>query len=80
MFSERGVYVRKLILGITWQALGFLGAVIILCFAASHQWDYNGITGILGSLLGLQLLLPLIACLLLFILGLLLCLKSIRDK
>lgn len=71
---------RKLILGITWQVLGFLGAIIILCFAAPHQWDYNGITGILGSLLGLQLILPLIACLLLFILGLWLCFKSIRGQ
>ena len=45
---------KKLIFGLTWQILGFLGAIIILCSAAPHQWDYNGITGIVGSLLGLR--------------------------
>ena len=33
--------------------MGFLGSIIILCSAAPYQWDYNGITGILGSLLGI---------------------------
>lgn len=51
---------KKLMFGISWQTLGFLGAIIILCSAALHQWDYNGITGIMGSLLGLELMIPFI--------------------
>ena len=51
---------KKMILGIVWQLMGFLGSIIILCSAAPYQWDYNGITGILGSLLGLDLIIPLI--------------------
>ena len=43
---------KKMILGIAWQLMGFIGAIVILCSAAPHSWDYNGITGILGSLLG----------------------------
>lgn len=53
---------KKMILGIVWQLMGFLGSIIILCSAAPYQWDYNGITGILASLLGLDLIIPLIIC------------------
>ena len=53
---------KKMILGIVWQLMGFLGSIIILCSAAPYQWNYNGITGILGSLLGLDLIIPLIIC------------------
>lgn len=70
----------KLLLGIAWQTMGFLGSILILCFAAPHRWDYNGITGILGSLLGLQLMIPFIACILLFILGVVFCFKGIDEK
>ena len=57
---------KKMILGIVWQLMGFLGSIIILCSAAPYQWDYNGITGILGSLLGLDLIIPLIICIIFF--------------
>ena len=71
---------KKLILGSVWQVLGFLGAIIILCSAAPHQWDYNGVTGILGSLLGLQLIPPLIVCIALFVIGAIICFKAIQEK
>ena len=58
---------KKMILGIVWQLMGFLGSIIILCSAAPYQWDYNGITGILASLLGLDLIIPLIICIIFFI-------------
>ena len=58
---------KKMILGIVWQLMGFLGSIIILCSAAPYQWDYNGITGILGSLLGLDLIIPLVICIIFFI-------------
>lgn len=71
---------KKLLLGIAWQTLGFLGAIIILCSAASHQWDYHGITGIVGSLFGLQLIVPFVVCLVLFVLGLILTYKGLKEK
>ena len=64
-----------MILGIAWQLMGFLGSIAILCSATLHQWDYNGITGVLGSLLGLDLIIPFIACITLFICGLVVCFK-----
>lgn len=66
-----------MILGIAWQLMGFLGSIAILCSAAVHQWDYNGITGVLGSLLGLDLIIPFIVCITLFICGLVVCFKVI---
>lgn len=74
---------KKLILGIAWQIMGFLGAIIILCSAAPHQWNYggyNGITGIIGVLLGLELMIPFIVCVALFIIGGVFCYKEIQEK
>lgn len=72
--------VKKMILGIAWQLMGFLGSIAILCSATLHQWDYNGITGVLGSLLGLDLIIPFIVCITLFIYGLVVCFKVIGEE
>lgn len=65
---------KKFILGIVWQMMGFLGAVVVICTAALNgPWDYNGITGLLGALLGTRLIWPLSVCILLFLLGIFLC-------
>lgn len=69
-----------MILGIAWQLMGFLGSIAILSSATLHQWDYNGITGILGSLLGLDLIIPFIVCITLFICGLVVCFKVIGEE
>ena len=71
---------KKMILGIAWQLMGFLGSIAILCSATLHQWDYNGITGVLGSLLGLDLITPFIVCITLFICGLVACFKVIGEE
>lgn len=68
-----------MILGIAWQLMGFLGSIAILCSATLHQWDYNGITGVLGSLLGLDLIIPFIVCITLFICGLVVCFEVIGE-
>lgn len=71
---------KKMILGIAWQLMGFLGSIAILCSVTLHQWDYNGITGVLGSLLGLDLIIPFIVCITLFICGLVVCFKVIGEE
>lgn len=71
---------KKLMFGISWKTLGFLGAIIILCSAALHQWDYNGITGIMGSLLGLELMIPFIVSIAFFVVGCVFCYKGMREK
>lgn len=71
---------KKMILGVVWQLMGFLGSIAILCSATLHQCNYNGITGVLGSLLGLELIIPFIICLTLFICGLVVCFKVIGEE
>lgn len=70
---------KKMILGIAWQLMGFLGSIAILCSATFNQCNYNGITGVLGSLLGLELIIPFIICLTLFICGLVVCFREIGE-
>lgn len=69
-----------MILGVVWQLMGFLGSIAILCSASIHQMNYNGITGILGSLLGLDLIIPFIVCITVFICGLVVCFKVIGEE
>ena len=71
---------KKMILGVVWQLMGFLGSIAILCSATLHQCNYNGITGVLGSLLGLELIIPFIICLTLFICGLVVCFREIGEE
>lgn len=71
---------KKMILGVVWQLMGFLGSIAILCSATLHQCNYNGITGVLGSLLGLELIIPFIICLTLLICGLVVCFKVIGEE
>lgn len=72
---------KKFILGVAWQCIGFLGAVMLVIAAASAGlWDYNGITGLLGALLGTRLIWPLAGCILIFVLGGLLCLQTFRAE
>ena len=71
---------KKMILGVVWQLMGFLGSIAILCSATLHQCNYNGITGVLGSLLGLELIIPFIICLTLFICGLVVFFKVIEEE
>lgn len=71
---------KKMILGIVWQLMGFLGSIAILCSTSIYQMNYSGITGILGSLLGLDLIIPFIVCITLFICGLVVCFKVIGEE
>jgi len=60
---------KKLITGLAWQAMGLLGAIMCICEATQHNWNYNGISGVWGSLLGTRLMLPLVVCVVLFVAG-----------
>ena len=71
---------KKMILGIVWQLMGFLCSIIILCSSGPFQWDFKVITGILGSFLGLDLIIPLIICIIFFICGAVVCFKAIGEK
>ncbi len=60
---------KKLILGLAWQAMGLFGTIMCVCEAEQHNWTYNGIAGIRSNLLGTGLMLPLVVCVILFVAG-----------
>ena len=71
---------KKLITGLAWQAMGLLGAIMCICEAAQHNWDYLGITGTLGSLMGTGLILPVLVCVAMFIAGSVFVIREIWEK
>ncbi len=71
---------KKLITGLAWQAMGFLGAVLLVCTATIEgPWDYNGITGLPGALLGTNLVIPLLVCGVLFVVGSVYCYQAFQE-
>ena len=71
---------KKLILGISWQIMGFLGSIIILCSAALHDGNCNGFTNILDNLFGLSLIVPLFICIVLLVVGMVLSFAGTQKK
>ena len=71
---------KKMMLGLTWQVMGFLGSIIIICAAALQDETCNGFTDLLDSLFGLCLIVPLIVCVILFTVGVVLCLAESKEK
>lgn len=78
--GEEEKRMKKMVVGVVWQILGFIGAIAIVCTAAPHDWDYCGIEGLMGSLLGLNLLLPLLICIALFVLGVVFCFRRMKGE
>ena len=72
---------EKIVLGMAWQIMGFLGTISVLCITAfSEEWDYRGYTGIVGKLLGEGLMLPLIVFVIMFVVGVILYHKGSIEK
>ena len=71
---------KKMILGIAWQTLGFLGAITILCTAAHLPATYNGRGGTVAGLLVFDLMLPLIVCIVLFVAGIAFSFRGLQEK
>lgn len=59
---------------------GFIGVLIMVCISIYNQWDYNGITGLKGFLLGTQTMQFFILCCLISIIGILICVSEIYGK
>lgn len=51
---------KKMVCGVLLTVIGLVFSIFALAHASMHPWDYNGIDGLLGSLLGTQMLTPLI--------------------
>ena len=75
---------KKMILGLVLFVSGFFGTIALIAAAVLSPlspWDYNGITGFYGCVLGMQLQVPLAICIVIAVCGLALCWReSMRTK
>ncbi|KYG90082.1 hypothetical protein MHH70_09570 [Metasolibacillus sp. FSL H7-0170] len=60
---------KKMFFGSTILLCGTIGLISIIVLSVNNPWDYNGITGIYGFLLGSQTLWAFILFCLMFISG-----------
>jgi len=76
---------KKMILGITLFVSGFLGAIALIIstvLSPLNPWNYNGVEGWLGAVLGMQLQVPLISSVVISVVGLVICIieSLVKDK
>lgn len=64
---------KKMFFGSLLILMGLAFCIPIFLTAQSKLWDYNGITGLLGSLLGERLIVPFIVSILIIFTGLIIC-------
>lgn len=69
-----------MVCGVMLTVIGFVFSVICFINALLHPWNYEGIEGLLGSLLGTDTLVPFIISLVVMALGLLICFWSAFRK
>lgn len=50
--KQGGITLKKMIFGMMLFIGGLIGVISLTIVAAFNPWDYNGITGLRGSLLG----------------------------
>jgi len=67
---------KKMFLGGLCFMGGLMGSVALMIAASLKLWDYQGITGWIGSLLGMRILLPFLVFSVLSLVGLIICVKE----
>lgn len=68
---------KKLMLGILWQILGFLGSISMWLYAVHYRWDSMGI---IQTMCENKLIVPFLFSIILFVAGLLLCISEIKNN
>lgn len=61
---------KKLVCGALVTVIGLVFSVVCINYAMQYSWDYYGIKGLLGSLLGTRMIVPLIISFVVMISGL----------
>ena len=59
--------------GVLLSVIGLVFSAFAFIYAALNPWNYNGITGLLGSFLGTHMLIPFIISTLVMLAGLAIC-------
>lgn len=60
---------KKLVCGVLVTVVGLVFSVVCLSYAMQNPWTYHNIGGLLGSLLGTRMLVPLIISFIVMLLG-----------
>ena len=72
---------KKIVCGILLTIIGLVLSAFCFINAVLNPWNYNGIDGLLGSLLGTKTLIPFIISLIVMVLGLALCFwRAFRNE
>lgn len=71
---------KKIIFGALITIVGLVFSAFSFIYAAMNPWDYNGIDGLLGSLLGTRMIIPFIISTMVMIIGLVICGKEAYCK
>ena len=61
---------KKTIFGALITIIGLVFATFSFVYAAINPWDYNGISGLMGSFLGTNMLIPFIISVVVLLIGL----------
>lgn len=80
---ERGIRVKKLILGIAVMAIGAISTISIIVatvLSPLNPYSYNGIGGWYGCLLGMDLVMPFTISIIVAIIGLAIAVWGVFDK
>ncbi|MDR9756867.1 MAG: hypothetical protein WBJ83_00595 [Thermacetogeniaceae bacterium] len=64
---------NKMIFGVLITVVGLVFSAFSFIYAALNPWDYNGITGLLGSFLGTHMLIPFIIATIVMCIGIMIC-------
>ena len=71
---------KRSIFGIVLLVCGAAGYLVLRLFLSLHPWDYNGVVGTRGALLGNGLLAPYVIFCAMGILGLVICIYEAYLK
>lgn len=61
---------KKIVFSIMLTIIGLIFSAFCFMYASLNPWDYNGVTGLMGSFLGTNMLMPFIISLIVMISGL----------
>jgi hypothetical protein len=70
----------KIVFGVLLTIIGFVFSAFSFIWAALNPWDWNGISGLLGSFLGTNMLIPFVIGTIVMLIGLLICFVEAFHK
>jgi sterol desaturase/sphingolipid hydroxylase (fatty acid hydroxylase superfamily) len=79
-FEEVSVMSSKMVFGVLLTIIGLVFSAFSFIWAALNPWEWNGISGLLGSFLGTHMLIPFVIGTIVMLIGLLICFKEAFRK